>query len=169
MSQPSRSPLQPALFSSASDEWPTPQWLYDSLAREFSFSLDPCACASNAKCRNFFTREQDGLRQAWTGHTVFMNPPYGRVIGRWIEKAYQTSREGSLVVALLPARTDASWWHDYVMKGEIRLLRGRLTFEGGKYPAPFPSAIVVFRPPQSSMTSVPAKKPKNIGQEGLPL
>lgn len=154
MSQPSRSPLQPALFSSASDEWPTPQWLYDSLAREFAFTLDPCATAANAKCRLHFTREQDGLLQDWSHQVIFMNPPYGRVIGRWIEKAYQSSREGSLVVALLPARTDASWWHDYVMKGEIRLLRGRLTFEGGKYPAPFPSAIVVFRPPQAKMISV---------------
>jgi phage N-6-adenine-methyltransferase len=174
MSQSSRSPLQPALFSSASDEWPTPQWLYDSLAREFAFTLDPCATAANAKCRlHFFTREQDGLVQDWTGHTVFMNPPYGRVIGRWIEKAYQTSRQGSLVVALLPARTDASWWHDFVMKGEIRLLRGRLTFEGGKYPAPFPSAIVVFRPPQTSMTSVQMKEGETsstrVRQDGLPF
>ena len=143
-----------ALFSSSSDEWPTPQWLFDALHAEFGFTLDPCATPANAKCRKFYTREHDGLAQDWTGNTVFMNPPYGRVIGRWVQKAHETCCAGNTVVCLLPARTDARWWHDHVMKGEIRLLRGRLTFEGGRYPAPFPSAIVVFRTTTQRMTSV---------------
>ena len=141
-------------FRSASDEWPTPRGLFDALNAEFGFTLDPCATPENAKCRKYFTRLEDGLGQDWSGETVFVNPPYGRMIGRWVEKAHETYRTGSTVVCLLPARTDTRWWHDYVMKGEIRLLRGRLTFEGGRYPAPFPSAIVIFRPITPRMSSV---------------
>ena len=73
------------LFSSATDDWPTPQWLFDALHAEFSFTLDPCASKENAKCVRFFTRDQDGLLQDWGRQTVFMNPPYGRVIGDWLK------------------------------------------------------------------------------------
>ncbi len=138
----------PTLFSSATDEWPTPLWLFEALSAEFAFSLDPCATAANAKCRRFFCKAEDGLRQDWGRETVFMNPPYGRAIGGWVQKAFESSQQGALVVCLLPARTDTRWWHDYVMRGEVRLLRGRITFEGGVHPAPFPSAIAIFRPPQ---------------------
>lgn len=137
--------MNPVHFSSASVEWATPLWLFNSLNAEFGFTLDPCATAANAKCRKFYTRAEDGLSQDWNGETVFMNPPYGRTIGQWVQKAHDTWRSGNTVVCLVPSRTDARWRHDHVMKGEIRLLRGRLTFEGGRYPAPFPSAIVVFR------------------------
>ena len=143
------------LFSSLTDEWRTPQRLFDALHAEFGFTLDPCATEENAKCGRYFTRAEDGLKQDWSRDAVFMNPPYGRMIGRWVGKAHATCLTGSTVVCLLPARTDARWWHDYVMQGEIRLLRGRLTFEGGRYPAPFPSAIVVFRPRVLRMISVP--------------
>jgi site-specific DNA-methyltransferase (adenine-specific) len=135
-------------FSSATDEWPTPQAVFAPLQHEFAFTLDPCATPANAKCPRYFTRADNGLNQDWRGEVVFMNPPYGRGIGAWVEKAYQSSREGSVVVCLLPARTDTRWWHAFVMRGEIRLLRGRIRFEGGRQSAPFPSAIVVFRPPQ---------------------
>ncbi|MGR5961327.1 DNA N-6-adenine-methyltransferase [Bacillus paranthracis] len=67
----------------------------------------------------------DGLKQEWNG-TCWMNPPYGRGIGKWVKKAYESSLTGSTVVCLLPARTDTRWWHDYCMKGEIRLVKGRL-------------------------------------------
>jgi site-specific DNA-methyltransferase (adenine-specific) len=75
-----------------------------------------------------------------------MNPPYGREIGKWVRKAYETAQAGrqAVVVCLLPARTDTAWWHDYAMKGEIRFLRGRLKFGGSKNSAPFPSALVIF-------------------------
>ena len=134
-------------FSSATDEWATPQWLFDALHREFPFTVDPCATRENAKCPRFFTREEDGLMQYWGEEVVFMNPPYGLVISRWMWKALKASRAGATVVCLVPARTDTAWWHDYAMKGEIRLLRGRLKFGGAKHGAPFPSAIVIFRPP----------------------
>jgi phage N-6-adenine-methyltransferase len=133
-------------FSSKSDEWATPQWLYDHLEREFLFSLDPCASAENAKCERFFTKKEDGLKQSWCDKTVFMNPPYGRAIGLFVKKAFDETTEGATCVCLLPARTDTRWFHGYCMKGEIRFLRGRLHFGNCPTPAPFPSMIVVFRP-----------------------
>lgn len=132
-------------FSSKTSDWETPQDFFDRLNSEFHFELDVCASPENAKCPRYFTPEEDGLKQKWTG-VCWMNPPYGREIGRWVKKAYESAQEGATVVCLLPARTDTSWWHDYCMKGEIRFIRGRLKFGGAKHPAPFPSAVVVFRP-----------------------
>ncbi len=76
-----------------------------------------------------------------------MNPPYGRKIKSWMKKAYEASRAGALVVCLVPARTDTAWWHDYAAKAdEIRFIRGRLRFGAANHAAPFPSAVVIFRP-----------------------
>jgi phage N-6-adenine-methyltransferase len=138
------------MFSSKSDNWPTPQDLFDTLDAEFHFDLDPCASPANAKCARYFTVTNDGLDQEWTGR-VFMNPPYGATIGQWMRKAHESARAGTaeLVVCLVPARTDTRWWHDFATEGEIRFLRGRLRFGDGKYPAPFPSALVVFRDAES--------------------
>ena len=141
-------------FSSATDEWATPQFLFDALNAEFRFSLDPCATPENAKCSRFYTRKEDGLQQDWSEETVFMNPPYGREIGRWMQKAYEASRSGATVVCLIPARTDTSWWHRYAMRGEIRLLQGRLKFGDGQNSAPFPSAIVIFRPYEVRLSAI---------------
>lgn|SRR5690625_1067299 len=133
-------------YSSRSDNWATPQSFFDRLNNEFNFTLDPCSDKYNAKCSKYFTEEDDGLTKSWEGERVFMNPPYGRVIGDWIRKAYEESlKEGTMVVALIPARTDTRYWHDYVMKAdEIRLVKGRLKFGDGRNSAPFPSAVVVF-------------------------
>lgn len=131
-------------FSSETDLWSTPQATFDKLHEEFDFSLDVCAIPENAKCPCFFSPEQDGLKQEWHG-ICWMNPPYGREIGRWMRKAYESSRAGATVVCLVPARTDTAWWHDYAVKGEIRFIRGRLKFGGQTNSAPFPSAIVVFK------------------------
>jgi len=141
--------LNSGLFSSAHCDWATPQALFDALDAEFGpFTLDPCASSENAKCERFFTKEQDGLSQEWSGR-VFMNPPYGRSIGAWMRKAFESVETGraEIVVCLLPARTDTAWWHDYCAKGEVRFIRGRIKFErdGKSAPAPFPSCIVVFR------------------------
>ena len=130
-------------FSSESDDWATPQELFDELNKVHHFTLDVCASESNAKCENYFTKETNGLEQDWNG-VCWMNPPYGREIGLWMKKAYETSFKNSKVVCLVPARTDTAWGHDYAMKGEITFLRGRLKFGDHKNSAPFPSAIVVF-------------------------
>ncbi|MBI1902912.1 MAG: phage N-6-adenine-methyltransferase [Planctomycetes bacterium] len=141
--------MQQALFSSVRDDWETPQFLFDGLNAEFGFDLDVCATADNAKCRRFYTKADDGLAQRWEG-VCWMNPPYGREIEKWVRKAFEESqRHAALVVCLLPARTDTRWWHKYVLRAtEIRYLRGRLKFAGACNSAPFPSAIVVFRPPR---------------------
>jgi site-specific DNA-methyltransferase (adenine-specific) len=134
-----------SLFSSARADWETPPALYGLLNRQFSFTLDVCATRQSRKCRRYFSPAVDGLRQRWRG-CCWMNPPYGRAIAAWVKKAFEEGRKGATVVCLLPARTDTAWWHDHVMKGtEIRLLKGRLTFVGAPSPAPFPSAVVVFR------------------------
>ena len=153
-----------AMFSSATPEWETPAWLFNSLDAEFSFTLDPCSTDENAKCDLHFTKSDDGLCKDWGDHNVFMNPPYGRVIGDWMKKAYESSRHGATVVCLVPARTDTKWWHQYAMKGEIRLLRGRVRFVGGEHSAPFPSAIIIFRPLGHRITSV-EEKPSTGKQE----
>ena len=132
-------------FSSETDEWPTPQDFFDRLNEEFHFELDVCATHENAKCPRYFTRRENGLLQQWTG-VCWMNPPYGREIGQWVKKAYESALGGATVVCLLPSRTDTAWWHDYCMKGEIRFVRGRLKFGTATESAPFPSAVVVFRP-----------------------
>lgn len=132
-------------FSSKTDLWETPQDFFDRLDAEFHFATDVCALPSNTKCEHYFAPEQDGLQQDWTG-TCWMNPPYGREIGKWMWKAYESSMRGATVVCLVPARTDTAWWHDYAAKGEVRFIRGRLKFGGHTNSAPFPSAVVIFRP-----------------------
>lgn len=136
-------------FSSATCEWATPPELFAELDREFGFDLDPCATVDNAKCDRFFTRAEDGLAQKWSGR-VFMNPPYGRAIGGWMRKAWESAQStAELVVCLVPSRTGSAWFQDYAMRGEVRSLRGRIRFEGAASPAPFDSAVVVFRNAQA--------------------
>ena len=134
-----------AMFSSATDMWATPMSLFEKLDKAFGFTLDVCAVKENAKCANFFSPEDDGLKHPWEGR-CWMNPPYGRNIGEWMRKAYESSQEGALVVCLVPARTDTAWWHEYAIKGDVHHIRGRIKFGNAKSAAPFPSAIVVFWP-----------------------
>jgi len=135
--------MNSGMFTSTTDLWETPQELFDDLNSFYHFDIDVCAIPGNAKCERYFTPEDDGLSQSWNG-ICWMNPPYGREIGRWLKKAYESALNGATVVCLIPARTDTAWWHDYVMKGNVRFLRGRLKFGGAKNSAPFPSAIVTF-------------------------
>ena len=132
-------------FSSATDLHATPQEFFDKLNAEFGFTLDVCATSENAKCASYYTKQDDGLKQPWRGN-VWMNPPYGRAIAAWMEKAYLASLNGATVVCLVPARTDTAWWHDYARKGDVTFIRGRLKFGDAKTNAPFPSAVVVFKP-----------------------
>ena len=137
------------IFSSQSSEWETPQDFYDELNKEFQFLLDPCCTYKNKKCASYYTKNDDGLDRSWSwACAIFMNPPYGRGIGKWIKKAYEESQKGCTVVCLVPARTDTAWFHNYCLKGEIRWIRGRLYFKdqnGKTGRAPFPSMIVIFK------------------------
>jgi phage N-6-adenine-methyltransferase len=140
------SKINEGMMSSLTPEWGTPQEFFDELNREFDFTLDVCGDDWNAKVNNFFTKDDDGLSQPWTG-SCWMNPPYGREIGKWMKKAVESWKQGATVVCLVPARTDTAWWHDYAMQGQIRFIRGRLKFisiDGVKNSAPFPSAVVIY-------------------------
>ena len=124
----------------------TPQKFYEKLNDEFHFTLDPCSTHENHKCDKYYTQEDDGLSQDWSNEVVFMNPPYGREIKYWIQKAYEESLKGATVVCLIPARTDTTYWHNYIFgkASEVRFVKGRLKFGDGKNSAPFPSAVIVF-------------------------
>ncbi|MGI0068847.1 MAG: DNA N-6-adenine-methyltransferase [Nitrosopumilaceae archaeon] len=131
-------------FSSKTSEWATPQLVYDALHAEFVFTLDAAATTANAKCAHFYTRFDDGLSKDWIGERVFCNPPYGREIGRWVKKCAEG--RAFVAVALLPARTDTQWFHNYILgTAQIRFLKGRLKFGNCKNSAPFPSMVCVWR------------------------
>ena len=144
--------MNTALLSSRKDTWCTPQDFFDRLNDEFHFTLDTAATDKSAKCSRYYTPKTDGLSQPWTVEqgAVFCNPPYGRNISKWVEKASKESKYGTTIVLLLPARTDTAYFHDYICgQADIRFLRGRLRFtdENGTpaaHPAPFPSMVVVY-------------------------
>jgi phage N-6-adenine-methyltransferase len=133
---------------SARQDWETPPEIFEPLNKEFGFTLDVCATPANAKCARYYTIEDDGLLQPWYG-VCWMNPPYGRGIMAWIQKAYESALSGATVVGLVKATPDTRWWHEYVCAAEVRFLKGRITFVGAKGRAPFPSAILIYRPVES--------------------
>lgn len=137
------------MFSSNTDQWATPQYFYDELDREFHFTLDLCADENNHKCELYFDKQTNGLNQNWGGNQVYCNPPYGREIGKWVEKcSIESQKENTMCVMLIPARTDTKWFHDYIYKKpnvEIRFIKGRLKFGDSTNSAPFPSMVVIFR------------------------
>lgn len=134
-------------FMSKKQNWATPPDLFESLHEEFNFDIDVCAERWNAKLPTFWTLEDDCLSKSWIGLRCFMNPPYGREIKHFIEKA--STSDAEVVVALLPARTDTKYFHNYIYgKAEIRFLKGRVNFwteDGPGKCAPFPSMIVIWR------------------------
>ena len=147
-------------FSSKTPEWETPQEFFNELDKEFGFDLDVCATFENKKCKNWLGYGPgkifcDGLKHNWKDAVCWMNPPYGREIGKWVKKAYEESQSGAkVVVCLLPSRTDTRWFHDYIQgKAEIRFIRGRLKFGGSQNAAPFPSMVVVYHGQQESEVS----------------
>ena len=153
--------INKGMMSSNKSDWETPQDFFDKLNWGIQFTLDVCATKDNTKCERFYSPEIDGLKQSWKGEKCWMNPPYGREIGKWVKKASDECYvNGVLTVALLPARTDTKWFHEYINNNslaEIRFIKGRLKFinrslpswrEDGKLKvssAPFPSMIVIWR------------------------
>ena len=140
----------PQLFTSDNTEWETPKPFFDVLNSIHMFDLDVCATPFNSKCESFYTKADDCLSKDWQGHRCWMNPPYGRDVGKYLAKAlYEGGKPGTKVVCLLPARTDTHWWHSFAMRSSgILFVRGRLTFVGAMASAPFPSAVIVFDGPR---------------------
>lgn len=140
--------INQGLFTSKTEMWETPQKLFDQLNDIHHFDCDVCAIAENAKCEKYYTPEINGLVQDWSDNSVcWMNPPYGTEISKWVEKAYNEAQKGIKVVALLPARTDTRWFHDWIyrMYGvDVEFIKGRLKFGNAENSAPFPSMIVTF-------------------------
>lgn len=138
--------MNKALLTSNSCEWETPQEFFENVNKEFSFTIDVCATSINTKCSRYYTKNENGLLQDWKNEIVWCNPPYGRAIKYWVEKAYNESLRGCTVVMLLPSRTDTQYWHDYIIPfAEVRFIKGRLRFNNSVNSAPFPSALVIFR------------------------
>ncbi len=131
-------------------EWETPQDFFNELNKEFRFNVDVCAVKSNAKVSTFFSPDVDGLSIPWIGN-CWMNPPYDKTLGNWVQKAYNSAQNGATVVCLLPCRSsDTKWFHRYIMKSsEFRYVKGRLQFSNnGKVlgSSTVANLVVVFRP-----------------------
>ena len=141
------------------DSWETPDYFFKLLDNQFNFTLDPCATPGNTKCKKYFTKKQDGLKQDWQGEKVFVNPPFSD-IENWVKKCYEEGqKEDTIVVMILPSRTDTKYWHNYIMKAnEIWFCKGRVDFlKNGKKPknsATFPLAIIIFESENSNFPSI---------------
>lgn len=144
------------MFSSKNNKWCTPKVFFNEINLKYNFDLDPCCTQKSALCKKYFTVEQDGLKQSWKGYRVFVNPPYGREIGKWVKKCYEENINNNVFsVMLIPSRTDTRWFHNFILgKAEIVFLKGRLKFIDLDYqgkekerklsPAPFPSMLVIY-------------------------
>ena len=141
----------------SSDRWQTPKYFFKLLDEKFKFTLDPCTDTDNwLGCDKYFTKEQNGLKQDWKGERVFVNPPFSQIKDKkdrkgWVWKCYNEGiKENTLVVMIIPPRTDTKYWHDYIMKAnEIWFCKGRVNFlQKGEKPengSTFPLAVIVFK------------------------
>ena len=150
-------------YSSKSNEWTTPLEFFANLCCRFQLTTDLACTTENKRtqfglCRDLIDpltgQQVDSLKVNWAtlnknnGGWLWCNPPYGRDIGKWIKKAYEESLKGTKIIMLIPARTDTSYWHDYIFgKAEIEFIRGRLKFGESKNSAPFPSALIIYGAP----------------------
>ena len=143
-----------ASFSSDKMDWRTPPKVFERFDKLFKFQLDAAASEANALCPKYYTKEDDALTKDWVKDAtrIWVNPPYGRSIGKWIKKCQEEAQKGCIVVALIFSRTDTKWWHDHIMGSAsmVYLIKGRIKFltpEGGKAnSAPAPSCVVVWIP-----------------------
>lgn len=143
-------------FKNTSDERETPKDFFNKLNRVYNFTLDPCATDFNAKCKKYYTKLDNGLKQDWGKNNVWVNPPYSK-IDLWLEKIVEEKlkyEDKINIVLLMPARTDTRCFHKYIWDRElgtkrpwveyIDFIKGRIKFVGMKSGAPFPSMIVKF-------------------------
>lgn len=179
--EPNQPGNRAALYSSATDDWPTPMDFFAALDTEFGFVLDVCASTTNHKAPAFYALDhpdadrRDGLGADWAAETArlagpaWMNSPYGRPIGAWMAKAAAAARAGATVVTLVPVRADTAWWHEHVLAtgAEVRYVRGRLTFGEAVNTAAFASAVVIYRPTDTPGAPGPVTTMQN--HPGVPV
>ena len=136
----------PYMPAAKSGDWGSPEWLFAMLDEEFEFTLDAAASASNALCERFYTKEQNALEQGWKGESVYINPPFfAEDLKAFVRKAYAESRDkDTMVVMVVPAKTDQSWWHDFAIHTQCRFIKGRVTFKGALHSFPKPVVVLVF-------------------------
>ena len=131
-------------FTSKTAEWYTPHIIVTrTIATMGAIDLDPCSeGGGHIPAAAHFTRADNGLLHGWPGR-IYMNPPYGREIGKWIVKLASEYAGGRTIqaVALVPARTDTAWWNA-IDADAVCFIRGRLRFSGASWGAPFPSAVL---------------------------
>lgn len=136
------------VMSSDRDDWETPRELFDRCDAIWHFDLDAASSDENALCDLHYTKENDGLSKSWEGHRVWVNPPYGSEIAKWVEKAAtEGAKPSTVVVMLAPNRTDTRWYQRWILPcaAEIVPLAGRVRFCLGGEPAqsaPFPSVLI---------------------------
>ena len=142
-------------MSSLDDTWATPRSYFEKVSKDFDFGLDAAALQSSTLVpENWYgpdhpiESKRDAFMQSWTkdanGKAIWLNPPYGKTIKQWMEKAHLEAAGGGTVVCLVPSRTDTAWWHDFCIDKQITFIRGRLKFGKAVNAAPFPSALVVM-------------------------
>ena len=168
--------ISAALFSSAKEDWGTPQWLFDACDRVFKFTLDAAASRENALCPEYFTKADNSLLQEWHEST-WVNPPYGRgITGEFVAVAFRQAFYGDKTsVLLLPARTDVRWFHEFIYempRVSHRFIHGRLKFRGAESGAPFPSMLDEARAEASHgsiLLGTPGMHPSTVLRLGGPF
>ena len=156
------------VHSSTSDEWETPEWLFDYFDNKYNFGLDAAASDKNRLCTKWFTEEDNALKQSWKGYgNVFVNPPYSKN-QQFLEKIVDELDGSFYIVTLIPARTDTKYFHDLILSTaeQLYFIKGRLKFSEAKNSAPFPSCVVIFKAQTKDQICCPAirslEKPKNV-------
>ena len=145
MGYPADRHVNQSWFNAKSIEYETPDYIFKPLNEEFNFTLDVAATPENTKCNKYFTMKDDGLNKKWFG-VCWMNPPFGRIMQKWVRKAHYEYKAGITVVALLPARTNTKWWHECIQDiAEVRFLRGEVKFKGFKRGLWMPMCIVIWK------------------------
>lgn len=157
------------LHSSNKMDWGTPDDLFTKIEERYGkFELDAAATSDNSKCIQYYDQVDDSLNMNWDLFSpmifgipdeplpvpdslsigvknVWLNPPYGRDITKWVKKAYDESQKGCQVVCLLPSRTGTKWFQEYAPKAyKVIFLKGRVKFEGAEASAPFDSVLLIF-------------------------
>lgn len=131
-------------FKSNQIVYSTPAKLFSLMNDEFNFTLDVCANSENNKCKNYFTEEDDGLKQDWKG-VCWMNPPFNKELKKWVIKARDESKKhNSIICCLVPFRGNTVWFKNVCMDSEIRFIIGEVNFNDLNRGLWLPMCFMIF-------------------------